>query len=371
MSFVLKPLLWILWWAWTGLTHLLVKEFPIPYHAFVAMCRKFITVPLELAVIRWDGDKRQVYVVSRKAGDKEFPAGMQSLPGAVLIPLLSRPKVLARLIARELGGRAALINLRMVQAFDIPQGTAFGENPSRHELGLLYVAELDPKTTIDGSGQWHTLGNDTSNVLSHHQLYLSHLLDHPELWPMESTDSRYPMEREPTAEEYQRFEELLRIVGPWWNLKGRVPRHVFFGQMRFYGENSCEVVPIRTDEAGNREVWMVWRKPDNQFPTGGWHFPGNSFPHLHDPHEYIAQVIARECNNVPFELAEEIGHVWTRFGPEPEDSHRSAGNAFLLGVKLLGEPKDGQWFPLAKGPPADILPVHRRFFVKTQKFFTK
>lgn len=150
---------------WDQLTGLLRRAtWPLPSNVFRALINKTVSVPIELAVLSEKSDKILLYY--RK--DEEYDGN--HMPGTVLRDNENVPDALRRLVDSE------LIDARVgdpvfVGWAEISKGNAYGQNPSRHEISLIFACRL--KGHYKGSGgSLFYIDNLPDNTLSHHRILI-------------------------------------------------------------------------------------------------------------------------------------------------------------------------------------------------------
>lgn len=144
------------------LARLLKKAgWPLSKEVFGALVGKTVTVPIELCVMNED-DK--VLTFYRK--DEEY-AG-HHMPGTVLRDNESVGAALHRLIESEVVG-GEISTLQNVGWTEIPKGFEPWQNPTRHEISLLWLARLHGEYR-GKSGVFSSLNNLPGDTLPHHQV---------------------------------------------------------------------------------------------------------------------------------------------------------------------------------------------------------
>ena len=150
------------------LVRLLEKlEWPLDPHVFHALVGKVVTVPQELSVIN---EENRILTFYRKDG--EYDGHHQ--PGTVLRNNETVQQALERLKGGELAG-AEIEPPKNIGWVEIPQGNGFGENPTRHEVSLLWLARIKE---YSGPGTFSPLNQLPNNTLPHHKLIALKVQEH-------------------------------------------------------------------------------------------------------------------------------------------------------------------------------------------------
>lgn len=134
-------------------------EWPMPKEVFYALLRCTVSVPIELAVI---DDKGYVLMFYRK--DEEYDG--YHMPGTVLRDNEDVSNALRRLLASELVG-ANISAPQNIGWIEIPRGSGHGENPTRHEISLIFLARLHGEYQGKG-GEFFPIHKLPKNTLPHH-----------------------------------------------------------------------------------------------------------------------------------------------------------------------------------------------------------
>ena len=126
---------------------------------FRAILPKFPSIPIELMVLDED-DK--VLMIYRK--DIEYDGF--HIPGTVLRNNETVPQAVDRLFKSEVisGTFTSVENVGMTE---ISKGTKPGDNPTRHEVSLLYLAHIKAGS-YKGDGTFFPIDDLPENTLSHH-----------------------------------------------------------------------------------------------------------------------------------------------------------------------------------------------------------
>lgn len=145
------------------LVNLLGKmEWPVPHEVFRALCKYTTTNPIELVI--WNG-KNEIFLVYRK--DEDYDG--YHMPGTVLRDNESVPQAIERLLKNEVP--FYVYPAKCIGWRETPRGTGEGEDPTRHQIALLYSTNTlmyKPKIGIPNAGFFHPQSLPT-NTLSHHR----------------------------------------------------------------------------------------------------------------------------------------------------------------------------------------------------------
>lgn len=137
-------------------------EWPLDREVFYALMPRIVSVPMELVVL---DSRDRVLLIYRK--DQEFDG--YHMPGTVLRNNESVPVALERLIKTELPD----VKVSAPQNFgwlEITHGNTPGQNLTRHEVSLLWLARLEG--AYHGKGVFKPLDSLPENLFSHHRLIL-------------------------------------------------------------------------------------------------------------------------------------------------------------------------------------------------------
>ncbi|MFA6534286.1 MAG: NUDIX domain-containing protein [Patescibacteria group bacterium] len=147
-----------------ALAELLKKlEWPMDLEVFYALMRKIVSIPIELCVL---DDQNRVLTFYRK--DAEYDG--HHLPGTVLRDNETVPQALRRLIQSELVG-GKVTEPQNIGWVEILRGNNPTENPTRHEISLLFLTHL--RGTYQGKGGvFSPLYGLPENTLTHHRLLI-------------------------------------------------------------------------------------------------------------------------------------------------------------------------------------------------------
>jgi ADP-ribose pyrophosphatase YjhB (NUDIX family) len=147
-------------------------EWPLPPKVFSAIIGKIVSIPIELVVL---DSANRVLMTYRE--DREYKGW--HLPGTVLREPETVLGALERLKTGELRGTeiSTPVNIGWVE---IPKGDGRGENPTRHEISLVFVARLASKYC--GQGKFFDIDN-LPQALSHHYTLLDMVAAHLSLNP--------------------------------------------------------------------------------------------------------------------------------------------------------------------------------------------
>ena len=136
-------------------------EWPTPKEVFYMIMRRFISIPIELCVL--DGNDR-VLMFYRK--DEEYDG--YHMPGTVLRDDETVPQAIKRLIQNELVG-SEVTDPKNIGWVEIPRGNGYGNNPTRHEISILFIAHLQGADGGSG-GVVFTFDALPENTLPHHRV---------------------------------------------------------------------------------------------------------------------------------------------------------------------------------------------------------
>lgn len=128
---------------------------------FHAILLKFPSVPIELVVL---DQENRVLMFYRK--DHEYDGF--HMPGTVLRNNETVPQAVDRLLQSEVVG-AGIISVENVGVTEISRGTKCGENPTRHEISILYLARLGRSYAGNG-GIFSPMDDLPENTLPHHRV---------------------------------------------------------------------------------------------------------------------------------------------------------------------------------------------------------
>lgn len=152
---------------------------PLDSRVFGALLNKTVSVPIELAVLN---DKNEVLMFYRK--DDEYDGN--HMPGSVLRDTDTIEDVLERLRKGEVVGGNVTSPICIGLA-EISKGSGSGQNPTRHEISLIYLCRLVGE--YRGSGKFYPLEKLPEDTLSHHRVlvgrvkrYLSRPIHRPAFW---------------------------------------------------------------------------------------------------------------------------------------------------------------------------------------------
>ncbi len=141
-------------------------NWPLKPCVFAAGVNKFVSVPVELAVL---DDQRRVLMFYRK--DDEYNG--YHMPGTVLRDNEDVPGAIQRLLKSEVvGGKVTPpISLGWVE---IPKGSGPGQNPTRHEISLLHTCWLK-ESYIGQGGEFFAVDQLPDNTLPHHRVLVNEI----------------------------------------------------------------------------------------------------------------------------------------------------------------------------------------------------
>ena len=135
-------------------------EWPLDRCVFHALIGKIVSVPQELTVL---DDQNRILTFYRK--DEEYEG--QHQPGTILRDNETVSEALDRLLRSELRG-VEIESIENVGWLEIRKGNGPGENPTRHEISLLWLARVKNNNGIEGV--FSPLDRLPENMLSHHRL---------------------------------------------------------------------------------------------------------------------------------------------------------------------------------------------------------
>jgi hypothetical protein len=140
----------------------------IPLTLFHAICECFITIPLNLAVLRQQSDGTwEILMLPREKDDPYYPPKKWPfhMPGCVMLPGQGDPlNQLMSMAVRELGVSLIADRIRLVDSVYTPMGSRSGQNPRGDELTQLYVMFVDAdETKLDSKGRWIPIGRLTND----------------------------------------------------------------------------------------------------------------------------------------------------------------------------------------------------------------
>lgn len=142
-------------------------KWPLDPKVFGTLLNKTVSVPIELAVLN---DRDEVLMFYRK--DDEYDGN--HIPGSVLRDTDTVGGVLTRLRNGEVVGGNVTEPIFIGWA-EIPKGTGPGENPTRHEISLVFLCRLVGE--YKGSGKFYPLDQLPENTLSHHRVLVSNVIE--------------------------------------------------------------------------------------------------------------------------------------------------------------------------------------------------
>ena len=136
-------------------------EWPLDSRIFHALLQKVPSVPNEFAVL---DDQDRMLTFYRK--DHEYDG--HHMPGTVLRNNETVRQALSRLMESEVVG-GLVGEIRNIGWTEIPKGNGPGENPTRHEISLLWLARL--RGPYKGkSGIFSPFDDLPANILPHHRV---------------------------------------------------------------------------------------------------------------------------------------------------------------------------------------------------------
>ena len=141
-------------------------EWPIDSRVFRVLCNKTVSVPIELAVLN---SRDEILMFYRK--DEEYDG--YHIPGTVIQDTDSVQAALQRLLQNEvISGDEHISSPKYINWMEIPKGNDHGQNPTRHEISLIYACWLNgPYKGKDG--EFYPLDDLPENTLSHHRVLIS------------------------------------------------------------------------------------------------------------------------------------------------------------------------------------------------------
>ncbi len=140
-------------------------EWPLPLPVFAAAMNKFVSTPIELAVLDSSG---RVLMVHRE--DAEYVGN--HMPGTVLRDNENVPAAINRLLTREVGGKVTPpVSLGWVE---VSKGNGPGQDPNRHQISLLHVCWLTG--AYEGAGRFFPVDQLPEDTLEHHRLLVREMM---------------------------------------------------------------------------------------------------------------------------------------------------------------------------------------------------
>lgn len=155
---------------WYQLTHLLRRvTWPLPHPVFRALVGVTVSVPIELAVL--SADSENVLLYYRK--DNEYEGN--HMPGTVLRDNEGVAEAIKRLVESELVG-ACVSNPVFVDWVEIEKGSGPGQNPSRHEVSMIFACWLLDKYSSHG-GRLFPIDRLPTDTLIHHRTLVNKVIN--------------------------------------------------------------------------------------------------------------------------------------------------------------------------------------------------
>ena len=142
-------------------------EWPLPKAVFHALLGMSISVPLELCIL--DGQNR---ILLFERDDHEFNAILGL--GTVLRDTDNDAflkTAIDRLLATELLGYA-ITWPQNIGVVHVPRGNGPGQNRTRHEISLVYLARLNPGYTQNGKGVFYSLDALPDRLIDYHRVMI-------------------------------------------------------------------------------------------------------------------------------------------------------------------------------------------------------
>lgn len=136
-------------------------KWPLEKDVFHALMPRITSIPIELCVL--DRENR-VLTFYRK--DDEYDG--HHMPGTVLRDNENVSQTVKRLIQSELVG-GDVTAPKNIGWTEIPRGNGRGENPTRHEISLLFITHLS-STYHGGGGVFSPFDALPDNILPHHRV---------------------------------------------------------------------------------------------------------------------------------------------------------------------------------------------------------
>jgi len=136
-------------------------EHGIDPRIFRAGTNKFVSVPVELCVLDKDG---RVLTFYRK--DDEYDG--HHMPGTVLRDNEKMSDAINRLLKSEVVG-GKIKDVQNIGVTEIVKGAGPGQNPTRHEISVLFLAYLDGEYK-GRDGVFSPMDKLPENILPHHRV---------------------------------------------------------------------------------------------------------------------------------------------------------------------------------------------------------
>ncbi len=157
---------------------------PVQPGVFDAWCEKFITAPIELAVVRPGEKGWEVFMFLRPDSDPYFAGGLH-MAGSVVLPGRNSSTVLPALVKREVGIElAALANKPefIGHPVEFMKGTGPGQCARGQEASYLFVlrltAEEAAKVPMKEDRAFYLIDNPPANTLPHHVVMIDMVRKH-------------------------------------------------------------------------------------------------------------------------------------------------------------------------------------------------
>jgi|SRR3989344_153494 len=149
---------------------------PYPPEIFHAICQSFVTVAIELAVIRTRRNVKEIFLIERH--DADFNGW--HLPGSVILPSETVEDKVANLISSEVGD---IVNTAtFIRWFEFMKGEGANECARGQEFGLLYTLHISETVEIGKEikngifvSLKETPSNIWQNILPHHKTIIEFL----------------------------------------------------------------------------------------------------------------------------------------------------------------------------------------------------
>ena len=164
-----------------------------------------------------------------------------------------------------------------------------------------------------------------------------------------------------TKEEIKTVVSLLKKLDE----KELLPFDVFMEVTRLSVSAICEIVPLRLNQNGEIEIWLIQREANDPIWPNMWHTPGT----VVRPSDINLEMA---CKRV---IEKELGSVKTGSGPEYiKTIYRHSGRGMELSVinwlELLEDPKDGEWC-VTSNLPKNMAAGQDVFILETVENFRK
>ena len=141
-------------------------SWPLQHDEFHELVKKTVTVPVELGVFN---DKGDILMFWR---DDDYTGN--HIPGTVLQDHQDVPTALQRLLNSEVVGGEVTPPIELGWK-EILKGTGIGQNPTRHEVSLLYACWLTKPYQGKG-GKFYPMNQLPDDTLPHHRVLIAEIV---------------------------------------------------------------------------------------------------------------------------------------------------------------------------------------------------